>query len=65
MAVGSPIGHCDGVVVPSLDEMTIESFIETFHGILDWKRSAGRVAYYDNPSEETLRRQAEFYGEHA
>ena len=43
--------------------MTIESFIETFHGILDWKRSAGRVAYYDNPSEETLRRQAEFYGE--
>jgi phosphoenolpyruvate carboxykinase (ATP) len=52
-----------GVRIPSLEEMTIEDFIDTFHRILDWKRSIGQLAYYDNPPEETLRRQAEFYGE--
>ena len=52
-----------GVSIPSIKSMTIENFIETFHRILDWKMSEGRRAYYDNPHRESLRSQAQFYGE--
>ena len=52
-----------GVPIPTLETMTIENFIETFHKILEWKQSEGRRAYYDNPHRETLRGQAQFYGE--
>jgi phosphoenolpyruvate carboxykinase (ATP) len=52
-----------GISIPDLDSMTIENFIATFHKILEWKKSEGRRAYYDNPNRETLRAQAQFYGE--
>ena len=52
-----------GIPIPDLESMTIESFVDAFHKILEWKKSEGRRAYYDNPDRETLRSQAQFYGE--
>ena len=49
--------------IPTIENMTIESFIDTFHRIMDWKRQNGWRAFYDNLTYETLFRQAEFYGE--
>lgn len=49
--------------IPSYDRMTIQAFIDTFHAILEWKKSIGQKAYYDNPSYEALLKQASFYGE--
>ncbi|HDN82940.1 MAG TPA: phosphoenolpyruvate carboxykinase (ATP), partial [Candidatus Altiarchaeales archaeon] len=49
--------------IPSMAELTIKKFIDTFHEILEWKKKLGRRAYYDNPDRETLRAQAQFYGE--
>lgn len=51
------------IKLPSLSSMTIESFIEAFHNILQWKKATGRRAYYDNPDREVLRAQAQFYAE--
>jgi len=48
--------------IPSLDKMTIQAFIDTFHAILEWKKSIGQKAYHDNPSYETLLEQSKFYG---
>ncbi len=51
------------VEIPSLESMTIESFIDCFHDILEWKRSRGWSGYHDNPTLDRLKEQAEFYGE--
>lgn len=51
------------IKIPTVEEMTIEGFIETFRKTLDWKRQNGRCAYHDNPDRDTLERQAQFYGE--
>ncbi len=48
--------------IPALEKMTIEAFIDTFHDILEWKKSAGQTACHDNPSYEALLKQASFYG---
>jgi phosphoenolpyruvate carboxykinase (ATP) len=52
-----------GVFIPSLEKMTIEAFIESFHKIIEYKKAHGLKAYHDNPPYEVLRKQAEFYGE--
>jgi phosphoenolpyruvate carboxykinase (ATP) len=52
-----------GVNIPPLENITIENFIETFHKILEWKKSNGWNAFHDNPPKETLLKQAAFYGE--
>ena len=48
--------------IPSLDAMTIEAFIDTFHAILEWKKAIGQRAYHDNPSYDELLKQASYYG---
>lgn len=50
-------------IIPFMQDITIDSFIEAFHEIIDWKKSMGWRAYYDNPEREVLRAQAQFYGE--
>jgi len=63
LTVLSSGGSEGDIVLPSSDEITIESFIDTFHKILEWKKISNRVAFYDNPSDDVLLRQSEFYGE--
>jgi phosphoenolpyruvate carboxykinase (ATP) len=51
------------ITIPTLENMTIEAFIDTFHKIMEWKKANGWNAYHDNPSLETMQKQASFYGE--
>ena len=47
-------------IIPKLEEMTIEGFLESFRKILEVKRRAGLKAYYDNPPD--LFDRAKLYG---
>jgi len=50
-------------LIPPIEKMSIEAFIEAFHRIIEFKRARGLKGFYDNPPAEVLRKQAEFYGE--
>ncbi len=47
-------------IIPKLEEMTIEGFLESFRKIVEVKRRAGLKAYYDNPPD--LFDRAKLYG---
>ncbi|TET34154.1 MAG: phosphoenolpyruvate carboxykinase (ATP) [Planctomycetota bacterium] len=51
------------IIIPTIEEMTIENFIDTFYKILEWKKFNGWKAYHDNPSKQELLEQAKFYGD--
>ncbi|PMB77171.1 MAG: phosphoenolpyruvate carboxykinase [Fervidicoccus fontis] len=46
-------------IIPKLDEITPESFLESVNRIFELKRKAGLVPYLDNP--EDVRKRAELY----
>ena len=48
--------------IPSLQEMSIENFIKSFHNILEWKKKNNWNPYYDNPSKDELLQRARWYG---